>query len=147
MLLCRLLGLRLTKDSRYIADNYWPHELVQVDGLRVMEMYRNTVYLERVEWEQGVKEEEIWEPDMSGIVDVDGDADEDMPGLVAEEVWKPKVAEETWKPVAIGEEAWEPEIGKIDEQDEEDGVGGVGITDDGSWEDLVRWIGDKSKGG
>lgn len=147
ILVCRLLGLRLTKGSRYIAENYWPHELVQVDGLRVMEMYRNAVYLERVEWERGVEEEEVWEPDMSGIADVDGDVEEDMPGLVDEDMWKPKVAEEVWKPVAVGEKAWEPEIGGTDEQDEESGVGGVDSTDDGSWEALVRWIGDKSKGG
>ena len=31
---------------QYIAETYWPHRVLEVDGMRIMEMYRNTVFLE-----------------------------------------------------------------------------------------------------
>jgi hypothetical protein len=33
---------------QYIADTYWPHRVLEVDGMRIMEMYRNAVFLERL---------------------------------------------------------------------------------------------------
>ena len=33
---------------QYIADTYWPHRVLKVDGMRIMEMYRNAVFLERL---------------------------------------------------------------------------------------------------
>ena len=35
-----------TEVCRYIDEHYWPQDLAQVDGLGIMAMYRNTIYLE-----------------------------------------------------------------------------------------------------
>ncbi|KAF2993577.1 hypothetical protein E8E13_000055 [Curvularia kusanoi] len=36
----------------HIADRYWPQDLMSVDGLRIMEMYRNAAFLMRLQKER-----------------------------------------------------------------------------------------------
>lgn len=43
-----MLHNMLTAASRYIAEKYWPNEIVEKDYLGIMEMYRNAVFLEEL---------------------------------------------------------------------------------------------------
>lgn len=38
----------LIECSRYIAKNYWPMKIVEKDHMRVMEMYRNAVFVDNL---------------------------------------------------------------------------------------------------
>jgi hypothetical protein len=49
----------LTIDSDYIADAYWPQDVMPMNGLNIMEMYRNAMFLERVKAEHLAAEQAI----------------------------------------------------------------------------------------
>lgn len=143
----------LTGGSQYIAEHYWPQDLALVDELRFMEMYRNAIYLERVEYEHRLvedeeeakrlqAEEEEEEPRLEalqgGFVD---EAEQDVPGLIDEDVWR-SPGEEKSRPVSL---LWEvmPEL-EIDETEDE---GEISMEDDGSWKDCVTRSWGQPKGG
>ena len=46
-------------DSDYIADAYWPQDIMPMNGLNIMEMYRNAMFLERVKAEHLAAEQVI----------------------------------------------------------------------------------------
>lgn len=166
--------MELTRYSAYIAKHYWPQHLVKADGLGVMEVYRNAVFRERVEYEHRVAEEEEVERRREEVERGFVDEGAQMPGLGGEDVWAPQAGEEAWRPVDTredmqgmemdgtyengdvwgqqgGEETWKPVDTKEDLPGMEiDGIydedGGVPIGDS-SWEDETRWRWGESRGG
>ncbi|KAJ4368663.1 hypothetical protein N0V86_009572 [Didymella sp. IMI 355093] len=104
-------GATETDVCRYIAEHYWPQHLVQADGPRVMEMYRNAIYLERVEYEHRLAEEEEeatrLEASEEGSVD---EMEQEMSPLIGQDMWTPQVGEELWRHVPNKEEMPELEF-------------------------------------
>lgn len=76
----------LTNDSDYIADTYWPQDLMPMNGLNIMEMYRNAMFLGRVKAEHLAVEQAIQGGGrlQNGVGEVDGlNAGEQMDGVEA----------------------------------------------------------------
>lgn len=131
----------------YVAEHYWPQNLVQVHGFRVMEIYRNAIYLERLAYERQIAEDEAEVRRLQaleyGYVD---DEEEETPALMEgggrrlqeDEEWVPHEFEDAWGPVDTDEEMWRSEVTLIEDQDEDE-EGGVSLTDVGSWGDRVGW--------
>lgn len=85
----------LTSDSDYIADAYWPQDVMPMNGLNIMEMYRNAMFLERVKAEHLAAEQVIQGEGglQNGAGEVgglngpaDGDAGEPMDGVEARDI-------------------------------------------------------------
>ena len=85
----------LTIDSDYIADAYWPQDVMPMNGLNIMEMSRNAMFLERVKAEHLAAEQVIQgegglqngvgeDGALNGVAD--GDASEPMDGVEAQDI-------------------------------------------------------------
>ena len=85
----------LTIDSDYIADAYWPQDVMPMNGLNIMEMYSNAMFLERVKAEHLAAEQVIQgegglqngvgeDGALNGVAD--GDASEPMDGVEAQDI-------------------------------------------------------------
>ena len=89
--------MELTDDSDYIADAYWPQDVMPMNGLNIMEMYRNAMFLERVKAEHLAAEQALQgggslQNGVGGVGEVgglngaaDGDAGEPMDGVEAQD--------------------------------------------------------------
>lgn len=97
-------GRMETEVSHHVAEHYWPQGLVTADGLMIMEMYRNSVFLEKVRHEQWLVEVEASR--------LRAEEEEDQPRTRAEEErheWRARAdkEEEEWGLRAEEEEsAW-----------------------------------------
>jgi hypothetical protein len=141
-------GATVTETCGYIADHYWPQDLVQVDGLRIMEMYRNAIYLERIGHEQWLEELEEEASRLRAEEEEEArrfeafeygfvyEGEDVMPGLIDEDAWRSS-GEEEFRP--------EPLLGEVISELVVD-EGDVGLTDDGSRTDWVRWPWGQPKG-
>lgn len=143
-----------TEVCRYIAERYWPQDLVRVNALRVMEMYRNAIFLERIRHEQVLAqleaesrrlwaEEEEEAPRLEGLED--GFVDEregEMKRLIDEDMWASPAGGEVWRPAPLlGEIMPELEIGDTDDE------GDFDMADEVSWSGYARWPWGQPKGG
>lgn len=125
---------------RYIAEHHWPQDLVRVNALMVMEMCRNTIYLERIRHEhmlaqlvaesrrlraEDEQEEEACR--FEGLDDRFVDEWEcEISVLNDEDMWASLAGGETWRSAPLlGEIMSELEIGDTDDEGGGDMAGEV----------------------